>query len=404
MEAIFVKTLLMNGKIITPFRIINNGAVLIENGKIANVFAELPQPAELPERCIDVGGRYISPGFIDMHVHGGGGCEVMDASVESVQTMCRAHARFGTTSILPTTVAAAWQDIYAAIDAVRLAQPDSTGAKILGIHLEGPYFSQTEKGAQSPDFIKDPIPEEYMAALDYWDGIKIMGVAPELPGALALGRELRRRGILASIAHSNANYEEVLLAVENGYTNITHFYSGCSIVHRKNAYRFAGVVESGYLIDELTVQVIADGKHLPASLLKLIYKVKGADRIALITDALSYAAMPSLQENRVYTQKNGVPVILEDGVMKLPDRSSFAGSVATTRDLVKNMVELAEVPLCQAVKMATHTPARILNIAARTGSISIGLDADIVVFDSEFSVQLTMVAGKIVYQNASDFR
>ncbi|MBV5350393.1 N-acetylglucosamine-6-phosphate deacetylase [bacterium] len=291
----------------------------------------------------------------------------MDASVESVQTMCRAHAGFGTTSILPTTVAAAWQDIYAAIDAVRLAHPDSTGAKILGVHLEGPYFSQTEKGAQSADFIKDPIPEEYMAALDYWDGIKIMGVAPELPGALALGRELRRRGILASIAHSNANYEEVLLAVENG---------------------FAGVVESGYLIDELSVQVIADGKHLPASLLKLIYKVKGADRIALITDALSYAAMPSLQENMLYTQKNGVPVILEDGVMKLPDRSSFAGSVATTRDLVKNMVELAEVPLCQAVKMATH----------------IGLDADIVVFDSEFSVQLTMVAGKIVYQNASGFR
>ena len=140
---------------------------------------------------------------------------------------------------------------------------------------------------------------------------------------------------------------------------------------------------------------------MPASLLKLIYKVKGPDRIALITDALSFAAIPSLQEHMVYTQKNGVPVILEDGVMKLPDRSSFAGSIATTCDLVKNMVELAEVPLCQAVKMATLTPARILNIAARTGSLSRGLDADIVVFDSEFSVLLTMVAGKIIYQNTS---
>ncbi len=397
-----MKTLLCNGTVITPFRIIENGAVLVEKGKIAEVFAESPQSEDSAVQRIDVGGRYISPGFIDMHVHGGGGCEVMDASVESVQTMCRAHARFGTTAIVPTTVAAPWEDIYAAIDAVRLAQPDSTGAEILGIHLEGPYFSQAEKGAQSADFIKDPVPAEYLKALDYWDGIKIMGVAPELPGALELGRELRRRNILASIAHSNADYDEVVLALENGYTNITHFYSGCSIVHRKNAYRFAGVVESGYLIDELTVQVIADGKHLPPSLLKLIYKVKGADKIALITDALSYAAMPSLQENIVYTQKNGVPVILEDGVMKLPDRSSFAGSVATTRDLVRNMVELGEVPLCQAVKMASHTPARILNIADRKGSLSIGLDADIVVFDAEFAVQLTMVAGKIVYQTTSD--
>lgn len=397
-----MKTLFINGKVITPFRIIENGAVLVENGKIADVFAESPQSGDSAVQCIDVGGRYISPGFIDMHVHGGGGCEVMDASVESVQTMCLAHARFGTTAIIPTTVAAPWEYIYAAIDAVRLAQPDSTGAEILGIHLEGPYFSQAEKGAQSADFIKDPVPEEYLKALDYWDGIKIMGVAPELPGALELGRELRRRNILASIAHSNADYDEVVLALENGYTNITHFYSGCSIVHRKNAYRFAGVVESGYLLDELTVQVIADGKHLPSSLLKLIYKAKGADKIALITDALSYAAMPSLQENIVYTQKNGVPVILEDGVMKLPDRSSFAGSIATTRDLVRNMVKLAEVPLCQAVKMATYTPARILNITDRKGSLSIGLDADIVVFDAEFAVQLTMVAGKIVYQNISD--
>lgn len=394
--------MLINGKVITPFRIIENGAVLVENGKIADVFAESPQSGNPAVRCIDVGGRYISPGFIDMHVHGGGGCEVMDASVESIQTLCRAHAQFGTTVIVPTTVAAPWKDIYAAIDAVRLAQQGSTGAEILGIHLEGPYFSQAEKGAQSAEFIKDPVPEEYLKVLDYWDGIKIMGVAPELPGALELGRELRRRKVLASIAHSNADYDEVVLALENGYTNITHFYSGCSIVHRKNAYRFAGVVESGYLLDELTVQVIADGKHLPPSLLKLIYKAKGADKIALITDALSYAAMPSLRENIVYTQKNGVPVILEDGVMKLPDRSSFAGSIATTRDLVRNMVKLAEVPLCQAVKMATYTPARILNVTDRKGSLSIGLDADIVVFDGDFTVQLTMVAGQIVYQTISD--
>lgn len=394
-----MKQILVNGKVITPFRIIENGGLAVENGIITKVFSGPPEKADQDFACIDVQDRYISPGFIDMHVHGGGGSEVMDASVEAVQCMCRAHAQYGTTCIVPTTVAAPWEQIYAAIDAVKLAQQDSTGAAILGVHLEGPYFSQKERGAQSADYIKDPSPSEYLKALDYWDGIKIMGVAPELPGALELGQELRRRHILASIAHSSADYDEMVLAIENGYTNITHFYSGCSIVHRKNAYRFAGVVESGYLMDELSVQVIADGKHLPPSLLKLIYKVKGAEKIALITDALSYAAMPSLKEGMIYTQKNGVQVILEDGVMKLPDRSSFAGSVATTRDLVKNMVQLADAPLCQAVKMATHTPARLLNVANRKGSLSAGLDADVIVFDEAFNVELTMVDGKIVYKN-----
>lgn len=394
-----MKLLLTRGKIVTPFRIIENGSVLIENGIIAGISPGCMEADDPSVQRIDVEGKYISPGFIDMHVHGGGGCEVMDASVEAIQTMCKAHARFGTTGIVPTTVAAPWPDIYAAMDAVRLAQHDSTGAEILGIHLEGPYFSPAERGAQSAEFIKEPNPADYLPALDYWDGIKIMGVAPELPGALELGRELRRRGILASIAHSNADFAEVMLALENGYSNITHFYSGCSIVHRKNAYRFAGVVESGYLLDELTVQVIADGKHLPPSLLQLIYKVKGSERIALITDGLSYAAMPSLRENMLYTQKNGVQVILDDGVMKLPDHSSFAGSVATSRDLVRNMVELAEVPLCQAIKMATYTPAKILNISHRKGSVSIGLDADLVVFDDQYNVHLTIVNGKIVHRS-----
>lgn len=393
-----MKTWLANGKLITPFRVVECGSVAVEDGAISDIVEGEAAMLRSGDACIDVHGCYIAPGFIDMHVHGGGGCDVMDGSVESVQSICRAHAAFGTTAIVPTTLAAPWEDIYRAIDAVRLAQNNSTGAKILGIHLEGPYFSQAERGAQSAAYIKDPDPEDYMRVLDYWNGIKIMAVAPELPGGLALGRELRRRGILASIAHSNANHDEVVQAVENGFTNITHFYSGCSIVHRKNAYRFAGVVESGYLIDELSVQVIADAKHLPPSLLQLIYKQKGADKIALITDALSYAAMPSLREHVVYTQKNGVEVMLEDGVMKLKDRSSFAGSVATTSQLVKNMVRLAEVPLWQAVKMGSHTPARILNIADRTGSLSMGLAADIIVFDSDFQVRLTMVDGTIVHR------
>lgn len=389
-----MKVELGNGRVITPFRLIERGSVVVEDGRIADVLEDGTHDPEA--RYIDVGGMVISPGFIDMHVHGGGNAEVMEGTADAVRTMCRAHSRYGTTAILPTTLAAPWSDIYQAIDAVREAQAHSGGAKILGVHLEGPYFSIAQRGAQSAEYIIEPRPEDYMKLLDYWDGIALVAVAPEVKGALALGRELRRRKIVASIAHTDANYDEVVKALENGFTNITHFYSGCSIVHRENAYRIAGVVESGYLLDDLTVQVIADGKHLPASLLKLIYKVKGADRIALITDGLGFSAAP-LQEQAVYTQKNGVEVVLEDGVMKLPDRTSFAGSVATTNQLVRNMIHLAGATLGDAVKMASYTPAKILNIADRKGILSPGMDADIVVFDDNINVKLTMVEGRVVY-------
>ncbi|KYZ76541.1 N-acetylglucosamine-6-phosphate deacetylase [Anaerosporomusa subterranea] len=392
-----MRTVIQNGKLITPHRVIDGGSIIIQDGLILGLVESGDVSVSSDDYCIDAQGYYVSPGFIDMHVHGGGGYDVMDGSVDSICGMCQAHAAFGTTAIIPTTLAADWDDILLAIDAIRAAKNNSIGAKILGVHLEGPYFSQAERGAQSASHLRTPNPSEYIKVLDYWDGIVIMALAPELDGALELGRELRKRGILASIAHSNANYDEIVRAVENGFTNITHFYSGCSIVHRKNAYRYAGVVESGYLINELTVQVIADGKHLPSSLLQLIYKLKGSDKIALITDGLSFSAA-DVKENTLYTQKTGVQVILEDDVMKLPDRCSFAGSIATTNSLVRNMIKLANAPLTEAVKMASLTPARILNISHKTGSLSVGLAADIVLFDEDINVSLTMVDGKIVFK------
>lgn len=387
---------IINANIITPYRIIEQASIVVGDGLIQEI-AETGQFTTAVDRVIDAKGYYVAPGFIDLHVHGGGGYEAIAASATEISAMCTAHAAYGTTALLPTLSAADWSDTIQAIDMIKLAQANNQGAKILGIHLEGPYFSPAERGAQNAMHLRVPTPEDYLPILDYWDGIKIMAVAPELDGALALGRELRRRGILASIAHSSANYDEVVQAVENGFTNITHFYSGCSIVHRKNAYRYAGVVESGYLIDELTVQVIADGKHLPASLLQLIYKQKGADRIALITDGLSFAAA-EVTEQTLYRQKTGLEVLYEDGVMKLPDRSSFAGSVATTNQLVRNMVTLAQAPLVDAVKMASLTPARIMGLAAKTGSLSVGLAADIVMFDDDINVLLTMVDGQIVFE------
>ena len=192
-------------------------------------------------------------------------------------------------------------------------------------------------------------------------------------------------------------YEEVLEAFNNGYTLITHLYSAMSGVTRRNAYRYAGVIESAYIIDEMDVEIIADGIHLPPPLLKLVYKIKGADRIALITDAMRAAGMEE-GESILGSVKHGLKVIVEDGVAKLPDRTAFAGSVATADRLVRTMVSMADVPLIDAIKMITATPARILGISHKKGSLAAGKDADIVIFDDNINIETTIIKGRVVYK------
>jgi N-acetylglucosamine-6-phosphate deacetylase len=187
-----------------------------------------------------------------------------------------------------------------------------------------------------------------------------------------------------------------LPAFEKGFTLATHFYSAMSGVTRRGAFRYAGVIESAYLIDEMDVEIIADGVHLPAPLLKLVYKIKGPGKIALITDAMRAAAMPP-GKSILGSLKNGIAVIVEDNVAKMPDRSCFAGSVATTDRLIRNMVELAEVPLLEAIQMASSTPARIMKIEDKKGTIAIGKDADILIFDAGINVEMTVIKGKLVF-------
>ena len=388
-----MKKLIQNGPVVLPDRIISMGGILIEGEKITEV---LERPiADIPENIevIDAAGRIISPGFVDIHVHGGGGFEVMGAPPADINKICLAHSRYGTTSILPTTLAAPINDICQTIDNVRKASEEQVGADILGVHLEGPFFAMSQRGAQAPEYIINPNAENISSLLDRWDGIRMMGAAPEIPGGFDLGREIVKRGITASIAHSDATFEDVEKAMEYGYTDITHIYSGCSNVHRVNAYRVAGVVEAGLYFDNLTTQVIADGKHLPPSLLRLIYKNKGANKIALITDGLGSSAA-DLPEGTVYTQANGMEIILDDGVMKLPDKQSFAGSCATMSRLVRNMVELAGVPLVEAVKMASLTPASVIRAKER-GCLAPGFYADIIMFDENINVSMVMVKGRV---------
>lgn len=379
-----------NAKIVTPSGI-NAGEVLVSGGSIAEVGASVNSAGA---EVIDAGGRYLSPGFIDIHVHGGGGFSAMSDLPEDIVGMCDAHAEYGTTSILPTTMSAPLDMIRAAVRAIKAASALPSKSNILGVHLEGPCLSQAQSGAQSPDDLLDPSKADLGPLLSEWpEGTKIMGVAPELPGALELGDELTSRGILPSIAHSDATYAQVEEAITHGYTDVTHLYSGCSGLIRINSYRIPGVIEAGLNLDALTTQVIADGKHLPIELLQLIYRCKGPDKIILITDGLEYSAA-ELEEGTTYTQKSGMDVIYEDGVMKLPSRQAFAGSVATMNRLIRNMLA-AGVPLFEAVRMASTNPARRIG-ATTKGSIAPGMDADIVLFDDNIDVTLVMNGGNIV--------
>jgi len=378
------------------------GSVLIDGGKIAEISqGNIDAP---DAQVIDAGGRYISPGFIDLHVHGGGGHDFMDNTVEAFLQIAKLHARYGTTGMLPTTLTSSSADLVETLQTYQLAEQENTnGAQFIGMHLEGPYFALNQAGAQDVRYIRNPDEAEYRELLSNFPCIKRWSAAPELPGALKFGRYVTSKDVLASLAHTDAIYEEAVAGFENGYTLATHLYSGMNGVVRRNAFRYAGAVEAAFLIDDMDVEIIADGIHLPAPLLKLVYKIKGPDKTALITDAMRAAGMPP-GESILGSLKNGIKVIVEDGVAKLPDRSAFAGSVATFDRLVRTMVLEADMPLVDIIKMASATPARIMKINDKKGSIAVGMDADIVIFDREINVVLTIIKGQIVYDREGQSR
>lgn len=393
------RTIIQNGKIIFSDRIEENFSIVCENAKIADILkSEDVFPAN-EDTAIDAQGNYISAGFIDIHTHGGGGHDFMDGTIEAYLGAAEKHAQHGTTSLLPTTLTSTTDELIKTFAIYKEANRLNTkGAKFLGLHLEGPYFAYNQRGAQDPKYLRNPDPKEYNMILGESEDIVRWSLAPELPGALEFGKVLREKKILTAVAHSDAIYEEVLEAFDAGFTLATHLYSGMSTITRRNAYRYAGVVEAAYLIDKMDVEIIADGVHLPKSLLQFVYKFKGPDRTALCTDSMRGAGMPD-GESILGSLEKGQKVIIEDGVAKLPDRSAFAGSVATTDRLVRTMIELAEVPLLDAVKMMTLTPARIMKIDDHKGSIEMGKDADFVIFDNNINVSHTIIGGNVIYRS-----
>jgi N-acetylglucosamine-6-phosphate deacetylase len=376
-----------NGRIITPGGIVH-GTLNIENGKIIGI----NEPFEAQTQ-INADNLYVSPGFVDIHTHGGGGSDFMDGTVQAFLAAGEMHSRHGTTTLLPTLLSAGIDETVNAINV------SYKGANLQGLHIEGPYFAPEQCGAQDTRYIKPPEKSEYERILLLSKNILRWSAAPELPGIPEFAKALGDANILLSIAHSNADYEQVLEAFDEGFTHITHLYSAMSTVHRRNAMRYAGIVESAYLIDDMTVEIIADGVHLPQSLLRFVTKFKSKDKIALVTDSMRAAGMAD-GESILGSLKNGQRVLIEDGVAKLPDRSAFAGSVATMDRLVRNIINLTDTSIVQAVGMASTVPCSIMGFNKK-GKIESGFDADIVLFDDDINVKFTIINGKTIFREGN---
>ena len=380
-------TQLINACILTPQGWLKEGSVLIKDGKILEVTN--CNLAVTNAEVVDLKGMYILPGGIDLHAHGGGGHDFMEGTEEAFRTAVKAHMRHGTTAIFPTLGASSLSMMNEAAETcTRLMR--ERNSPILGLHLEGPYLNPAMAGGQIPENIKTPDPEEYIPFAEKWTCIKRWDAAPEVPGAIPFGKYITDKGILASVAHTLAEFEDIRTAYKSGYTHATHFYNAMPGFHKRHEYKYEGTVESIYLLDDMTVEVIADGIHVPPTILRLIYKIKGVERTCLVTDAMAAAASN-------YHTTFDPWVIIEDGVCKLADHSALAGSIATMDRLIRTMVQKADIPLADAARMASETPARIMGISDHKGSLSKGKDADIIAMDSSLNVQGVWAMGQPVY-------
>ena len=377
---------LINARILTPQGWLKDGSLLIRDNKILEVTnCDL---AVIGAKLVDVKGMYVVPGGVEIHAHGGGGRDFMEGCEEAFRKAAATHMQYGTTSIFPTLSSSTVPMIEAAAETCTklMAEPNSP---ILGLHLEGHYFNMKMAGGQMPENIKNPDPNEYIPIVEKWDCIKRWDAAPELPGAIQFGKYITAKGILASVGHTQAEYEDINAAFEAGYTHATHFYNAMPGFHKRREYKYEGTVESIYLIDDMTVEVVADGIHVPPTILRLVYRIKGVERTCLITDALACAASDSKE---AFDPR----VIIEDGVCKLADRSALAGSIATMDRLIRTIVQKAEIPLQDACRMCSETPARIMGVLDRKGTLEKGKDADIIALDDDLNVRAVWAMGELV--------
>ncbi|MGQ9490788.1 MAG: N-acetylglucosamine-6-phosphate deacetylase [Anaerolineae bacterium] len=382
---------LTNGRIVLPDRVVAGQAVVIEGSRILG----LAMPGDLGSEVTicDVGGRWITPGLIDIHIHGAVGHTFNEPTPEAFMAITAANARRGVTALLATLATASLADLAASLDFVRgWMRGSHAGAQVLAAHLESPYIHPAQKGALDPAHIRTPddgTPERLLA---YADVLKIWVLAPELPGALDLVARLAARRILPAAGHSMARDTEVLAAMAHGLRHVTHIWSAMSSTVREGPWRRPGLLEAALAFDGLTVEMIADNRHLPPTLMKLAYKCIGPDRLCVISDATGGAGLP---EGAVFTM-GGMTYQVHDGVGMMCDRSGFAGSATLLNQMIPVLTDVVGVPLPQAVRMASLTPARAIGWDDRKGSIAAGKDADMAIFEADFTAWRVMIGGKWV--------
>lgn len=377
---------LTNGRILTPSGWKKSGSVVVKGNRISEISDSEGQIEGAT--LIDAHGGSIVPGGIDLHIHGGGGRDFQEGTVDAFRTAIKAHMLHGTTSIYPTLSSSSFEMIMKAVETTEqlMSEPDTP---VLGLHLEGPYFNPEMAGGQLPEYITPPIPADYECVLSSTKCVKRWDEAPELPGTEAFGRYCTEHGAMAAIAHTKAEYADVKKAWDCGFRHATHFYNAMTGFHKVREYKHEGTVESIYAIPEMTVEVITDGIHVPPAILKMIFLVKGVERTALITDALAVSVSSS---NKAFDPR----VIIEDGVCKLADHSALAGSIATMERLVRTAIHKGEVSMEDAVRMSSETPARIMGVQDRKGTLRKGLDADIVIYDNDIKLKFVMQMGHVV--------
>ena len=370
-----MKQFYSNCIIVTDGVTVRDRGVLVENGTILDVCYRAPEDAEV----IDLGGCYLMPGLIDLHCHGGDGEEFIDGDEESIRLACELHAAHGTRVLYPTISAADYETTYRALEGIEKVR-DRMPLLIPGVHLEGPYLAPEMCGAQDTGVIRPPKKEEYEALYERFGSlIARWSYAPERDVDGAFLAFLKEKGIIPATAHSAAEYSHMEEALRGGNRLVTHLYSCTSTITRHGGFRHLGVIESAYLLDDVYVEAIADGCHLPPELLRLIIKLKGAERVCLITDAIRFAGRQSGEVG------GAVPYVIEDGVAKLADRSAFAGSIATADVLIERTVK-AGIPLAETVQMMTETPAAVMGLS-NMGRIDKGYVACFTVLDRELAVR-----------------
>ena len=364
--------------------------VVVEEGKIAAICER--SLAHRKHEIIDLHGNYLAPGFIDLHVHGALGRDTMEASAEAFRSICDFHASGGTTSLLLTTATAPLNEILKVLQAVRDFRSAIT--PIVGVHVEGPFISKAKAGAQRAEFIQDPSPAAVRQLLEYADVLKRVTIAPELPGALEAIEVFHAHGISVSGGHSDVWDEDARAAFDRGMRSVTHTFNSMSSARRRSVYRVAGLLEFALSEPDISCELIADGHHVSPTLMKMLYRAKGAQEICLVTDATAGAGLPNGSRFALF----GKDCIVENGVCLLADRSALAGSAARMIDLVRLMVRVVNAPLNEGIMMATENPARAIGLETK-GRLIVGADADLVVLSPQLDVVRTYRCGEQIWSH-----